>query len=63
MSSSTGSFGPFGVILATLPPFPGNFKLIDMLAEFSCWWGAEGERFCANLHDRIQRQMWVWLLL
>jgi len=66
MNSTTGSFGPLGGVFATLPPFPGKFKLIDMLAAFSCLFGvAEGESspwpgtyFSADLHDRIQRQMW-----
>ena len=66
MKPATGSFGPFGGILATLPPFPGKFKLIDLLASVSCWCGvSEGEtspwpesHFFADLHDRIQRQMW-----
>lgn len=66
MNSATGSFGPLGGIFATLPAFPGKFKLIDMMAALSCRLGVvEGEcspwpgtHFCADLHDRIQRQMW-----
>ena len=66
MNSATGSFGPLGGVFARLPPFPGKFKLIDMMAAFSCRFGvSEGEsspwpgtHFYADLHDRIQRQMW-----
>jgi FkbM family methyltransferase len=53
-------------VFAALPPFPGKFKLIDAMAALSCRFGvSEGEsspwpgtHFYADLHDRIQRQMW-----
>jgi FkbM family methyltransferase len=63
---AAGAFGPLKGVFAALPPFPGKLKLIDAMAALSCHLGiSEGEsspwpgtHFYADLHDRIQRQMW-----
>jgi len=59
-------FGPFGGILHSLPPFPGEGRLFDLATRLvSLLGGAQREAhlwpgvpFRVDLRDRIQRQMW-----
>lgn len=59
-------FGPFGGRFASVPPFPGKFRLINGAARLSCLFGSAirdvylwpHTQFTVDLRDRIQRQMW-----
>lgn len=58
------SFGPFSGKLFALPPFKGENRMINTLAKL-CGLGIRqtylwpNAKFTVDLHDRVQRQMWL----